>query len=72
LEILKRAKGVSDGEIMPFGYKPPAGLQEELNQRTYKAGYTNKEGGPRNRTKIMAAPPTKQYRDNYVRIFGHD
>ena len=68
MEILKRAKGASDGEIMPFGYNPPAGLREELNQRTYKAGYTNKEGGPRNRTKIMAAPPNEQYRKNYDRI----
>jgi hypothetical protein len=68
LEILKRAKGISDGEIMPFGYKPPAGLQEELNQRTYKAGYTNKEGGPRGRTKIMAEPPNEQYRKNYDKI----
>lgn len=68
MEILKRAKGMSDGEIMPYGYKAPAGLQEEINQRTCKAGYTNKEGGPRNRTKIMAAPPNEQYRKNYDRI----
>lgn len=51
MQILKRAKGNS-GEIVPFG-KPPAGYQDEINHRTWKAGHTNREGGPRGATKIM-------------------
>jgi len=51
LEILKRAKGNS-GEIASWG-RPPEGLQDELNRRTAKAGYTTRHGEPTSRTKIM-------------------
>jgi hypothetical protein len=44
LEILKRAKGNS-GEVLPLG-TPPAGLQDELNHRTWKAGTTDHDGQP--------------------------
>jgi len=44
LEVLKRARGASDGELTSFGHNPPAGLQDELNNRTHKAGYTDRDG----------------------------
>ena len=47
MEILKRAKGMNDGEMASWGNKPPAGLQDELNHRTHKAGYTDSDGQPR-------------------------
>ena len=50
LEILKRAKGNS-GEVVPFG-TPPAGMQDELNHRTYKAGYTDRDGQKKDPPKI--------------------
>jgi len=70
LEILKRAKGNS-GELVPWNANTKD-VKEEINSRTSKAGYTTKHGEPAGRTKIMAAPPTKKYEENYVRIFGHD
>ena len=59
------------GEIVPANVSEKD-LRDEVNRRTARAGYTTRAGEPPHRTKIMAAPPTKQYRDNYVRIFGHD
>jgi hypothetical protein len=47
-------------------------LKDEVNRRTARAGYTTRFGESPSRTKIMAQPPTKQYEENYVRIFGHD
>lgn len=47
-------------------------LKDEAHRRSAKHGYTTKYGEPPNRTKIMAAPPTNRYRENYVKIFHHD
>lgn len=47
-------------------------LKEEVLQRSSRAGYCTRHGEPPYRTKIMAAPPSKQYEENYRRIFGHD
>ncbi|KKL17784.1 hypothetical protein LCGC14_2482090, partial [marine sediment metagenome] len=44
MEILKRARGYSDGDMATFNYRPPSGLQDELNHRTWKAGYTDRDG----------------------------
>lgn len=70
MEILKRAKGDS-GELVSFNADEKS-VKEEVDARTAKAGYTTKYGEPTYRTKIMWAPPTKQYEENYVRIFGHE
>jgi hypothetical protein len=72
LEILKRARGHSDGDMATFG-RPPSGLQAELNHRTWKAGYTDRDGQQKTRlAEIVSKPPTEKYRENYVKIFGHD
>ena len=45
------AKG-DDGEIVDWN-ESESNVREEVNRRTCKAGYTNREGGPRCATKIM-------------------
>ena len=70
MEILERAKG-NAGEIVPFN-ADEKDLREEINRRTYKAGHTNREGGPPTTGKIRSMPANDKYRENYVRIFGHD
>ena len=52
MQILKRAKGNS-GEVIPPG-TPPAGLQDELNHRTWKAGYTDRDGQAKDPPKIRS------------------
>jgi len=49
LEILKRARGHSDGDITSFDKPVP---QDEINHRTYKAGYTDRDGQPKDPPKI--------------------
>jgi hypothetical protein len=46
-------------------------LINESNRRSAKAGYTTRLGEPPYRTKIMSMPVTKEYQDNYERIFKH-
>lgn len=73
MEILKRARGHSDGDVLPFN-ADKKDIQEELNRRTYKAGYTNSHGGPVSSGKGDTYRPVnkKKYDENYKRIFGHD
>ncbi len=77
MEILKRAKGDS-GEIIPWN-ADKKDVQQEINHRTYKAGYTDRDGQPmvsRNNGAGKGDVPrpcdTKKFRENYVRIFGHN
>ena len=55
LQILKRAKGES-GEIVDWN-EGESNIKEEVNRRTYKAGYTNREGGPPATGKIQISVP---------------
>lgn len=71
MEIIKRAKCVSDGEVVAWN-ENKKNIQEEANRRTYKAGYTNREGGPPATGNIRSMPANDRYRENYVKIFGHD
>lgn len=71
LEILKRARGHQSGEGVSF-LESEANVREEVNRRSYKAGYTNREGGPVSSGTIIMKPATPRYRKNYKRIFGHD
>jgi len=68
MEILKRAK--EGGELVSFNHDEKD-VKDEVNRRTARAGYTTRLGEPPYRTKIMAAPPSKRYEENYTRIFGH-
>lgn len=47
-------------------------LRDEVLRRNSRAGYCTRLGEPPNRTKIMSQPSSKQYEENYKRIFGHD
>ena len=49
---MKRAKGASDGEIVPWNADKKT-IQEEANARTAKAGYTTRYGENPNATKIQ-------------------
>ena len=78
MEILKRAKGMSDGEMTSWGHKPPSGLQDELNHRTHKAGYTDSDGqkivsrsSGAGKGDVPRPVNKKLYDRNYERIFGH-
>lgn len=68
MEILKRARGYSDGDMATFNYRPPSGLQDELNHRTWKAGYTDRDGQKMVPKEIVSGLTTEQYKKNYDKI----
>lgn len=77
MEILKRAKGDS-GEVIDWN-ESESNVKEEVNRRTYKAGYTDMDGQPmisRNdgagKGDVPRPVNKKKYEENYKRIFGHD
>lgn len=70
MQIIKRAKGES-GEIVDWN-ESESNIKEEVDRRTCKAGYTNREGGPLATGNIRSMPANDKYRKNYVKIFGHD
>ena len=52
MQILKRARGVNDGDIIsPFANEKD--LRDEVNRRTAKAGYTTRLGEAPYRTRIQ-------------------
>ncbi len=71
LEILKRAQ--SGGESVS-AFESESSVREEVNRRTFKAGYTDSEGGPPSSGKGDTPRPcnTKRFGENYVKIFGHN
>lgn len=52
MEILKRARGASDGDIVPWNADKKT-IQDEVNARSAKAGYTTRLGEPPYSTKIQ-------------------
>ena len=78
LEILKRARGFQSGEGVS-AFESEANVREEVNRRSHKAGYTDRDGQPRMSRQTSYGkgdaprPMNKQrYDENYARIFGHD
>jgi len=77
VEILKRARGHSDGDITSFADAPD---KDEINRRTWKAGYTDRDGQPKMSRNLLGAgkgdvprPCNKKLYDlNYERVFGHE
>jgi hypothetical protein len=49
VQILKRARGPNDGDITSFRDAPN---RNEINRRTWKAGYTDRDGQPKDLPKI--------------------
>ena len=72
LEILKRAKGFQSGEGVSFT-ESEANVREEVNRRSHKAGYTDRDGQLKGAGKGDVPRPVnkKLYDRNYERIFGH-
>ena len=75
MEILERARGASDGDIISFNHSKKD-IQEEVNRRTAKAGFTDRDGQPRISRKTSYGkgdwprPVNKKlYDQNYDRIF---
>ncbi len=60
------AKG-DEGEIIAWNENKD-NVQEEVNRRTAKVGYTNREGGPPATGNIRSMPANDQYRENYDNI----
>jgi len=56
MQILKRSKGVQDGDMVS-AFASEKDLKEEINSRTAKAGYTTKYGECPCRTKIQNSIP---------------
>lgn len=76
MQILKRAKGES-GEVVDWN-ESESNVQEEVNRRTHKAGYTDRDGQPRTSRQTdygkgdnIRPFNKKKYDENYERIFGH-
>lgn len=70
MEILKRTKGA---EVVP-STESESNVKEEVNRRTHKAGYTDRDGQPLTAGKGDSFRPVnkKRYDENYARIYGHD
>ena len=76
MQILKRAKNAEMDIVSVF--ESEANVREEVNRRTCKAGYTDRDGQPkisRNNGAGKGDVPRpcngNKYRKNYERIFGH-
>ena len=70
LEILKRAKGDS-GELAKwnmYNEQDQKALQDEVNIRTCKAGYTTRQGNPTHGTKIQ----NLGYGDKPINVWPRD
>ena len=77
MEIITK-KHKAPGMIVPAG-ESESSIKDEVNRRTYKAGYTDSDGQPkRSRSRNGAGKGDmfrpvdyKKYAENYDRIFGH-
>jgi len=60
------------GEIIS-STESESSIRDEVNRRTHKAGYTDRDGQQKVRlAEIVSKPPSDKYRENYVKIFGHE
>ena len=73
--ITSRTK--APNEIVP-ATESESSIKDEVNRRTHKAGYTDRDGQPMIRSSSAGKGDVprpcnmKKYRENYARIFGHD
>lgn len=70
MEIIERAKGKADGEIVSC-FENENAVKDEVNLRTCKAGYTNRQGEPLKSCRISSGW-NRKVESNYERIFGHE
>jgi len=76
VQILKRARN-TEMDIIPVN-ESESNVRDEVNRRTYKAGYTDRDGQPKRSRSSGAGkgdvyrPVNKKLYDrNYERCFGH-
>ncbi len=72
MQILKRARN-AEMDIVPVT-ESESNVRDEVNRRTCKAGYTDRDGQSKTSAgKDCAYRPVdkKKYDENYDRIFGH-
>jgi hypothetical protein len=72
LEIIERAKGFQAGEGIS-AFESEANVREEVNRRSHKAGYTDRDGQPRDigaGKGDVLRPVSKKYYESYKRLFG--
>ena len=67
----------SPGDIVSADHNPKD-IKDEVNRRTYKAGYTDRDGQPRRSRKTsngkgdnLRPMNKKKYDEGYIRAFGH-
>ena len=75
MQILNRAKN-TEMDIIPLG-ESKKNVKEEANRRTWKAGYTDRDGQPKRSNGAGKGDDfrpcdKKKYDENYARIFGHN
>jgi len=59
-----------DGDFVPPDASENA-VRDEVNRRTHRAGYTDRDGQPMLRREIVSRN-SPAYRDNFERAFGHE
>ncbi len=76
MQILSRAKN-AEMDIVSVT-ESESNVRDEVNRRTYKAGYTDRDGQPKisrndgaGKGDVPRPCNTKRYRENYERIFKH-
>ncbi len=71
VQILKRAKN-AEMDIISAG-ESESNVRDEVNRRTCKAGYTDRDGQPKTgagKGCVYRPVDKKKYDENYERIFG--
>ena len=65
-------------EIVPVT-ESESSIKDEVNSRTYKAGYTDRDGQPRisrstgaGKGDVFRPTDKKKYDEGYILVFGHD
>lgn len=76
MEILKRVKAPTE---IVSATESESNIRDEVNLRTCKAGYTDRDGQPKisrnngaGKGDISRPCNIKRYQENYVKIFGHN
>ena len=66
------------GMIVPVT-ESESSIKDEVNRRTYKAGYTDSDGQPKisrnnsvGKGDVARSCDNNKYCENYVKAFGHD
>ena len=59
-----------DGDLVPPDASEKS-VRDEVNRRTHRAGYTDRDGQPMLRREIVSRW-SRKYSNNFQRAFGHE